>query len=410
MVETVRPSTESDVQAAIASLASRKMPVEVRGAGSKTAVGRSVHLPVILETRGLDGITLYEPSERVMSARSGTPLARIEAALAERGQMLAFEPIELGPLTGGPARVQTIGGMFATNISGPRRIVAGAARDHLIGVRAVNGRGELFKSGGRVLKNVTGYDVARSLSGSWGTLAVLSEVTFKVQPVPESSQTLIYVGLTDEIGIELLCAAMATPYEVSGTLHLSAGLTSRLEAHNIAREAATITAIRVENFAKSVNYRVGRLVEALKIYGDPIRLENAASVAFWSEIQRWSVLTPVRGEPDRQVWRISTAPLTASKITANLRRSMHIECAYDASGGVIWLEVAASADASAADIRRVLSSFGGHATLIRADADVRTSVDVFQPLPTGVERLTRGIKDSFDPQNIFNPGRMYANV
>ena len=408
VVETLRPRSESELQSAIASLARQGHPAEVRGAGSKRGIGRPTQLPAVIEMTGINGISLYEPTELVMTALAGTSLAQVETTLAERGQMLAFEPMDLGPATGGAGGVQTMGAVFATNISGARRIQSGAARDHLLGVRGVNGRGETFKSGGRVLKNVTGYDVARALTGSWGTLAVLSEVTFKVLPKPKQTETLVYVGLSDEIAAELACFALGTPFEVSGTAHLTAGLTSRLEQRSLAREASTLTAIRIENFESSIAYRSDKLTEALKIYGAPQRLGHDTSVQFWSELRRLSVMTPLKGEAATHLWRISTAPILAAKVIGAIRRNMSAEAYYDASGGMIWLEVLASADAGAADIRRILSSHGGHATLMRAEPEVRASVEVFQPMSAVVERLSRGIKESFDPSGILNPGRMYA--
>jgi glycolate oxidase FAD binding subunit len=408
--QTFRPTTEAELLSAIGTHVRAQSPVEIIGAGSKRSIGRSVDLANAIALDSLTGITLYEPSELVMSARSGTSVAQIESTLAQRGQMLSFEPMDLGPVSGGPGGVGTIGAVFATNCSGARRIASGAARDHLLGVRAINGRGELFKSGGRVLKNVTGYDVARGLAGSWGTLAVLSEVTFKVLPRPEATETLVFVGLTDEIAVELLCAALGTPYEVSGTAHLTVGLTTRLETASLAREAAPVTAIRLENFSSSIAYRVDRLRDALKIYGTPIALGPDQSVAFWGELRRLSVLVPLKLEAPTQLWRLSTAPQRASKVVDAVRRNMAAEAYYDASGGVVWLEVGSSADAGAADIRRLLSSYGGHATLIRADACVRESVDVFHPMSPVVERLTGGIKTAFDPGRILNPGRMYPNI
>lgn len=410
MPEILRPNFESELQSAISGLVRDGLSTEVRGAGSKRGIGRPVDASAVLDLSALTGITLYEPSELVMSARAGTPLNQIESTLADRGQMLAFEPMDLGPATGGPAGVQTIGGVFAVNLSGPRRIASGASRDHLLGVRAVNGRAELFKSGGRVLKNVTGYDVARALTGSWGTLAVLSEVTFKVLPSPKETETLVYPGLPDEIGVELLCAAMGTPFEVSGTVHLTQGLAERLEQPSLAREEANITAIRLENFPSAIAYRANQLTNALKIYGTPARLGNESSLRFWGELRRLSVLTPMAGEAPAQIWRISTSPRSAAKVVQAVRRNMKAEALYDSSGGVIWLEVTSSADAGAAEIRRILSSHGGHATLIRADEQVRAAVEVFQPMSGAVERLSRGIKAAFDPGGLLNPGRMYAGV
>ena len=209
------------------------------------------------------GVPLYEPTELIMVAKAGTPLAEIEAQLAENDQELPFEPVDLGPLLGyGPGEA-TIGGVVATNISGSRRILKGAARDHVLGMRAVNGRGEVIKSGGRVMKNVTGYDLGRTLAGSWGTLAIMTEVALKVLPAQREVRTVICFGLTDQTAIEALCIAMGTPYEVSGALHLHADLAARFSDEEIAGAEAAVTAIRVENFPASARYRANRLRQAL---------------------------------------------------------------------------------------------------------------------------------------------------
>jgi glycolate oxidase FAD binding subunit len=320
--------------------------------------------------------------------------------------MLAFEPVDYGPMLGGEAGQATIGGVFAANVSGPRRVAIGAARDHLLGVRAVNGRGEVFKSGGRVMKNVTGYDLCRGLAGSWGTLAVLSEVTFKVLPAPEETGTLVLFGLPDEIGVEVLCTAMASPWEVSGAVHLQPELAARLEHPGLRSQGGTVTAIRVESFAKFVAYRKGRLKDLLKAYGTIMDLEPQASQQFWGELRRLSVL---RGG-DAPVWRISTPPTAGPKVVAALSSYMEVRAFYDWSGGLVWAEVLPTTDAGTADVRRVIASFGGHATLIRAEPQVRAAVDVFQPLEAGLERLSRRLKSAFDPAGILNPGRMYAGL
>jgi glycolate oxidase FAD binding subunit len=359
-----------------------------------------------ISTNGLRGITLYEPTELVMSARAGTPVAEIEAELDSRGQMLPFEPIDLGPALGGGAAGGSIGAVFATNISGARRVATGAARDHLLGVRAVNGRGEAFKSGGRVLKNVTGYDVARGLTGSWGTLAVMTEVTFKVVPRPERTATLVLFGLTDELAAEVMCQGLGTPFEVSGAVHLPKSMASRLDTPELRDSGQAVTALRVENLASFVSYRCGKLREALAPYGEGQIFEDGVSLAFWRELRTLSVLQG-RTKP---LWRISTKPTAGPEVVAAISRYMTVEAFYDWSGGLIWLEVPESADAGASDIRRVIAQHGGHATLIRADAGVRAAIDVFQPLDPGLERLTRRLKAAFDPAGILNPGRMYAPV
>ena len=390
----------------ISGCAERGLPIEVVGSGSKRAIGRPIESAVTLTTTSLRGIALYEPSELVMSAGAGTPLSAVEVELAGRGQMLAFEPIDLGPATGGPQGAQTIGAVFATNLSGARRIQSGAARDHLLGIKGVNGRAELFQAGGRVMKNVAGYDVSRGLTGSWGTLAVLTQVTFKVLPWPEASVTIIFLGLPDDLAIELLCLAMGQPFDVSGAVHLQAAVAERLDHPGLKSRGKSVTALRLENFANSVATRKQKLKEGLRVYGNALELDNRESIEFWSELRRLSVMP----YGPSLLWRISTKPTTAPKLVAAIKRYMPVKAFYDWSGGLIWLEVPATDDAGTAEIRRVVAIHGGHATLIRAEPAVRASVEVFQPLSPAVERLTRGLKEAFDPAGILNPGRMYANI
>jgi glycolate oxidase FAD binding subunit len=406
MDDILRPATEWELKSMMTALVERAIPIEVLGAGSKRGLGRPVMAPVALTTSAMRGISLYEPSELVMAARAGTPLAQIEVELASRGQMLPFEPVDLGPALGTGAGQQTIGAVFAGNLSGSRRISAGAARDYLLGVRGVNGHGEIFKSGGRVMKNVTGYDVARGLAGSWGTLAVMSEVTFKVLPLADDVATLVYRDLTDDLAVELMSHALTLPYEVSGTVHLSPTLASRVRQKQIAGAGAALTAIRIENFTRSIGYRKTRIKEALVAYGTPIELDLEPSLEFWGDVRRLSFLPP----NGTHLWRISTTPKMAPPLVISIKRHMPAEAFYDWSGGLVWLETPASADAGSADIRRAVATFGGHATLIRADEVVRRSVEVFQPLGPAIDRITRGIKNAFDPLRLLNPGRMYATL
>ncbi len=399
----MRPIDERELARVLAEAWTANTPLEVRGAGSKHAVGRPMQTAASISTQAMRGITLYEPTEMVMSARAGTPVAQIESELADRGQMLFFEPLELGPMLANDAAGATIGGVFATNLSGARRVSAGAARDHLLGIRGVNGRGETFKSGGRVMKNVTGYDLCRGLAGSWGTLAVLSEVTFKVLPRPEDSATLLFFGLPDEIAVEVLCSAMGSPFEVSGAVHLQEALAARLEHPALRSQGKAVTALRLENFAKSVAYRKSRLTEQLKAYGTIGELDHRNSEAFWGELRRLSVLVP----NEAPVWRISTAPSAGPKVVAAISADMECRAFYDWSGGLVWLEVLSTTDAGAADVRRVIAVHGGHATLVRAAPQVRGTVDVFQPLEAGPAKLSRKLKAAFDPGGILNPGRMY---
>src|SRR5229473_6702237 len=230
MVELFKPRDQKDVAAAIEWALAGGKTLEIVGGGSKREIGRAAQWDLTLDLSGLSGVTLYEPEELVLSAKAGTPLAEIEQLVASRGQELAFEPMDYGPVLGRSMGQGTLGGALATNLSGPRRIKAGAARDHFLGVSAVSGRAEVFKSGGRVVKNVTGYDLCKLVAGSWGTLAAMTEVTIKVLPRPETEQTLLVRGLDPARAIEAMTSAMGSSCDVSGAAHLPADIADRIPA------------------------------------------------------------------------------------------------------------------------------------------------------------------------------------
>jgi glycolate oxidase FAD binding subunit len=403
-VQTVyTPASEPEVEQLVTEAARTRTAIEVLGNGSKRGIGRPMDTMAAISTSALSGVTLYEPAEMILAAKTGTLLQDIETLLADNRQALAFEPTDLGPLSGGAPGAQTIGAVFATNASGARRISAGAARDHLTGVRAVIGNGQTIKSGGRVMKNVTGVDVTRGLANSWGTLGIMTEVTFKVIPAHAETSTLVLLGLPDAIAVEALCLGMGTPFEVSGAVHLQAGLAARL-AHDALREQGrSVTLLRLEHAPSSVAYRKGRLAETLKAYGDIHELDHAGSQLVWSELRRLSVFQASAAP----VWRLSTAPKTGPKVVDAIRRYMDCKAYYDWSGGLIYIEVLPTSDAGAADVRRVIATHGGHATLLRAERETRQIVETFQPLDPALDALSRRIKEAFDPLGIFNPGRLF---
>ena len=406
MNSVIRPTVDWELARFLREATETQAPVEIVGGGSKRNAGRPGGPRTLIVTHVFRGIRLYEPTELVMSAESGTLMVDIENELAQRGQMLAFEPVDLGPMLGSDAGLATIGGVVSTDIAGSRRVASGAARDHLLGVKAVSGSGEIFQSGGRVLKNVTGYDLVRLVCGSWGTLAALTEVTFKVLPRPEETATLVIVGLSNEIAVEALCSAMNSPFEVSGAVHLEANFVSQLWNEEFRAAGNSVTAIRLENFSRFLPRRIEQLQEQLKLYGEIHVAGDDVSRGFWSELQQLSVLQ----NSDRPVWRISTLPKSGAEVVAGIQRYMSADAYFDWSGGLIWLAVPPSADAGSTDIRRVLATHGGHATLMRAAPDVRSAIEVFHPMDHGTERMTRGLKQVFDPAGILNSGRMYINV
>ncbi len=400
------PENEEALAGLVLEAAESRTPLEVMGKGTKRELGHTVPAGAVVSTEAMSGVTLYEPSELVIVAKTGTPLADIQTKLAENDQELPFEPVDLAPILGYPSGDGTVGGMVATNVSGSRRILKGACRDHVLGIRAVNGRGEVIKSGGRVLKNVTGYDLSRTLAGSWGTLAIMTEVALKVLPTQREERTLICFGLTDQTAVEALCLAMGTPYEVSGAVHLHADLAARMTDTEIAGNGAAVTAIRVENFPASARYRAARVRQALLAYRPALELEAERSRSFWNDVRGLKMFQGKRNP----LWRVSTTPTRAAKLVGNLSRKIDVRVAYDWSGGLLWIETPQLTDVGAVDIRRQLAEFGGHATLIRADAAIRAGIDVFEPLDPQHAVLSAKLKQAFDPAGILNPGRMYREL
>jgi glycolate oxidase FAD binding subunit len=401
-VEILRPVDSAELELLIGDALANRSSLEIMGAGSKRPLGQTMAVDKIVSLSQLTGITLYEPDELVLSARAGTPLAEIEAALAEHNQQLSFEPPDWGALLGSDVP-QTIGGVVGANLAGPRRIQAGGARDHVLGVSMVTGRGEVVKTGGRVVKNVTGYDLCKLITGSYGTLAVATDIIFKVLPAGEKIRTILVVGLDEIVAVKAMTEALSSPYDVSAASFLPGNLTGRSKVSYISGASASITAIRVEGPAPSVEARCSALRTKLGVHGDVEELHFHNSRKFWQEIGN---VTPF-AEDGGQVWRVSVPPSAAAKVIQTIRDGGDAEFYLDWGGGLIWTRLPNEVDdGSATLIREAIKSCGGHATLIRASTEIRSRVAVFQPQANGVAVLSRRVKQGFDPANILNPGRM----
>ena len=409
MADTLQPRDAKDVEAAVQWVLAEGKATEIVGHGSKRVIGRPAQTDLTLDLSALSGITLYEPEELVLSAKAATPLAEIEALVAAKGQQLAFEPMDYATLLGGVAGRGTIGGALAANLSGPRRIKAGAARDHFLGFSAVSGRGETFKSGGRVVKNVTGYDLCKLIAGSWGTLAAMTEVTIKVLPAAETEETLLIRGLEPAQAVEAMTTAMGSACDVSGAAHLPPEVATSIPA--VAGAAGGgITALRLEGFSPSVVHRRGVLQGLMKPFGDLATIDASVSRPFWKAVRDVTPFAAGREGMERPLWRISTAPDRGAELGATIAKRDEAKVLYDWAGGLLWLTLAASDDAGAARIGPAVAATGGHATLIRAPASMRAAIGVFAPQEAGLAALTKRVKESLDPKGVLNPGRMWAGV
>ncbi len=394
------PANEAEAAAMVLDARAARRPMQIQGGGTRAGLGRPVEPDTILSSLGLTGITLHEPAELVIRARAGTPVREVEATLAAHGQMLPFEPMDhralYAAIGGRTAGEPTVGGLVAVNASGPRRLAAGAVRDYLIGVRLVNGRGEVVKSGGRVMKNVTGLDLVKLECGAHGTLGLLTELTFKVLPKPEATATLVWSGLEDAPAVDALTRAIGSPFEMSGAAHIPAG----------ADRGAARTLVRLEGFEASIESRIPRIADLLSDCGVPERLDAEAAQQLWADIGDGRSLG---ADPDRMVWRLSVAPTRGPEVVSRARPII-LDHMYDWGGGLIWIATAADGDAGAAAIRAALAPCGGHATLVRAPYALRKVVEVFEPLAPALRSVTADIKASFDPEGLFNPGRMYEGI
>jgi glycolate oxidase FAD binding subunit len=406
-VSRVAPADLGELRDAIGEALTTEEPLELVAGATRRGLGRPLQLPRTLDLSRLAGIRDYQPSELVLTAGAATPLDQIETALAQAGQMLAFEPPDWTGLFGLPAsaaRQATLGGVLACNLSGPRRIKAGGARDHFLGFRGVSGRAEVFKAGGKVVKNVTGYDLPKLMAGSYGTLAALEEVTIKVMPRPEAACTVMLCGLDPVAAIERLNRALASPHEVSGAAYLPASLAA---ASIPPRGLHSIAALRLEGPPLSVAFRREQLLAELASDCEAAVLEAESSAEFWRAIRD---VAPLSQPVDRVVWRVSVAPSRGAELGEGIARQLDAGWYLDWGGGLLWVAVAGAEDGGAAVIRGAIRGPDGHGTghgtLVRGSPAVRRAVPVFEPQSPPLAALAARVKLSFDPQRMLNRGRM----
>jgi glycolate oxidase FAD binding subunit len=406
-VDTLRVRDPQDVEQVVRAALASEQPLEIIGHGSKRVIGQPMATNALLDLSNLNAVTAYEPNELIISVQAGAPLADVQPLIDSKNQQFAFEPIDTSVLLGTPA-IGTIGGMIGAGLAGPRRVKAGGVRDHLLGAHAVSGFGDSFKTGGRVVKNVTGYDLCKLLAGSWGTLAVMTDVTLKVMPKPESERTLMLRGLDDVTANQAMTAALGSPYDVSGAAHLP-NSAFRPAADALAAPGSpgqAVTLLRLEGIAASATHRAASLGKVLGPFGAVEVLEDAASMALWSSVRDVQPFAAAGALGAWPVWRIVCPPASGGALGQALARETGGDVIYDWGGGLIWAALPPKPDAQAAVVRQRVDAAFGHATLIRASEQIRRNVDVFHPQQRGLAGLSERVRGSFDPRNILNRGRL----
>ncbi len=382
-----KPTSETQVCEMVKWVLANNESIDVFGTHTRKNVGKPMDTTCGLDMSGLKGVQLYEPEELVLSAGAGSSLAEIEKLLKDNNQQFEFEPPNFSHLLGNTSS-GTLGGMVACGFAGPRRVKAGSVRDHVLGVRTVSGRGELFKSGGRVVKNVTGYDLPKILTSSWGTLGAMTQITFKVLPKPETENTLILLGLDSTSANRAMTMALGSVVDVSGAALLPDGR----------------TALRLEGIKPSVKSRVETLKKILVEFGDIDVLQKTQSSKLWADVRDVKALS---SNDESAIWRISVPPAAGAKYLELIEQQLDVTAVMDWGGGLIWLEIHDQKTACAAQVRSAVAKTGGHATLFRAPEKSRAGSAVFQPQPDALAALTARVKTVFDPKNILNPNRMY---
>jgi len=407
------PENEKKVAKIIKQLYRSNIPVELIGSGSKRNIGKPLQCEKILNLSKISGIVEYLPEELYIKVKACTPISKIEEALKKNKQHLAFEPIDFGYLFLGKSNFGTAGGHVACNIAGPRRFKTGSIRDHVLGFRGVNGRGEIIKSGGTVVKNVTGYDLSKLICGSYGTLVALTEVTFKVLPAPEENKTLVVHNLRLESAIDFLQKAINSSNDISGAAYLPTEPKNETCTMNIEKTFKlndlkyedSFTAIRIEGSKNSIDERMQNLIREIHITDSNISiLETNQSNIFWTKTKNLEFFSLT----NNNIIRIVMPTSNCSKLIYQFRLRNY-KYYIDWGGGLIWMEIAGLTEEIFDSIKRKVVKLGGHMMMIKSSDNLPYVEEVFT-INRDRFYLSQNIKKSFDSKRILNPGKMYTGI
>ena len=410
---TKYPQNEREVSVFVKQFYKSDIPIELVGSGSKIKIGKSLQCAKTLNLSKLNGIIEYLPEELYIKVKACTPINQIEKELKKNKQQLAFEPIDFGYIFSGKSDYGTASGQVACNISGPRRFKVGSVRDHILGFRGVNGKGEIIKSGGMVVKNVTGYDLSKLVCGSYGTLVALTEITFKVLPAPEESATLVIHNLNLEMATDLLEKAINSSNDISGatffpTKPKCTNCVMNIEATfklNDLKYGGSFTAIRIEGTKNSIDERAKNLMNELKIKEyDVSILSTYQSEIFWNKVKNLEVFSSTKNN----IIRIVIPPSQCVQLMYQLS-SIKFKYYLDWGGALVWIEACELTEEMFDSMRKKVVKQGGYMTMIKP-SDYLPYVEEVFTINRNRFNLSQHIKKSFDPKRILNPGKMYTGI
>ncbi len=409
---TLFPTNEKEASDLIKQFYKSNTPIEIVGSGSKRTIGKPLQVSKALSLSKINGITEYLPEELFIKVKAGTKISQIEEKLKKNRQQLAFEPINFGYLFSGISDYGTAGGQVACNISGPRRFKVGSLRDHILGFRGINGRGEIIKSGGKVVKNVTGYDLSKLMCGSYGTLVALTEIVFKVLPAPKESKTIVFHNLKLESSCDLMNSVLGSSSDVSGSVYLPIepvcpGCSMNVEKTfklNDLKYGGSFTAIRIEGTSKSIDERTQNLMKIVKTFNSNISiLETHQSELFWEKIKNLEFFSSSKNN----IVRIVIPPSECVKLVYQL--SNKFKYYLDWGGALIWVEACDLTEEMFESIRKKVVRLGGYITMIKNSKNLPYVEEVFT-INRDRFNISQNIKKSFDPKGILNPGKMYTGI
>jgi glycolate oxidase FAD binding subunit len=400
----LKPDSEEAIAETVKHCYKKNIPLEICGSGSKKNIGRNFQSQKTIDLSNYSGIIKYEPEELYIKVKSGTPIKEIKEALNKNNQHLAFEPTDFGPLFEGQSNEGTIGGVLSCNFAGPRRFKVGSARDHILGFKGVNGKGDIIKSGGTVVKNVTGYDLSKVITGSFGTLTVFTEVSIKVLPKPDLTKTLVISNSHLKKGLEHLSVALSSSCDPSGAVFYPEFFENEFTFNDLTTRGP-ITAIRIEGSKLSIDERIKQLINELFVDRKEISiLDPEQSNIFWEKTRSLNVFSNLKNNLLRII-----VPGSEAFDLINKLKIYNVQYFIDWGGNLVWVKLDQLNSNIIKEIKTIVKNLGGYVTAIKVDESLKSSIDIFT-IDDVKYKISEKIKKSFDPKRILNPGKMYTGI